>query len=272
MKGRNLVKNEPKIVSGGSQRQGIFKNSKKNAPLVSVITVVFNGERYIEETILSVINQTYSNVEYIIIDGGSTDKTLDIIRKYDSTIDCWISEKDEGVYNAMNKGIDISRGEWLYFIGADDYFLVNKSLEDIPFADLSMYLAISGGVVYEGAKYVISSFSNKMFLHNTLHHQATFYSKKLFLAFQYDEEFKIVADYELNLILFLHHRKKVKFIKNIICFCRLDGLSLKYANEAHKEMNKVRRKHFCFFNNILLGTLLWVKVMLLSIYKKIGYK
>ncbi|MCX7738944.1 MAG: glycosyltransferase [Hydrogenothermaceae bacterium] len=93
-------------------------------PLITVITVVFNGEKYLEETIQSVINQTYPNVEYIIIDGGSADKTLDLINKYERYIDYWVSEKDKGIY-AWNKVLTLSFGHWLSFLGSDDYFDFN---------------------------------------------------------------------------------------------------------------------------------------------------
>ena len=92
-----LKKNE-----GGLRVRNIFKNSK-NKPLITVITAVFNSEKYLEESILSMHKQNCENIEHIIIDGGSTDKSLDIIKKYDSKIDYWISEKDDGIYDAMNK-------------------------------------------------------------------------------------------------------------------------------------------------------------------------
>jgi len=92
-------------------------------PLITIITVVYNGEKYLEETIKSVINQTYPNVEYIIIDGGSTDGTLDIIKKYEDYIDYWVSEKDKGIYDAMNKGILVSNGKYLLFLNADDFLI-----------------------------------------------------------------------------------------------------------------------------------------------------
>lgn len=92
-------------------------------PTVSVITAVFNGESHIEETILSVINQTYRNIEYIIIDGGSTDGTVEIIKKYEKKIKYWISEKDKGISDAFNKGILQSTGDYINFQGDGDGFV-----------------------------------------------------------------------------------------------------------------------------------------------------
>ena len=94
---------------------------------ISIITIALNAERYLEQTIASVVNQTYSNREYIIVDGGSTDGTLDIIKKYESEIDNWISEPDKGIADAMNKGIDLATGDYILFLHSDDY-LVNSSV------------------------------------------------------------------------------------------------------------------------------------------------
>lgn len=102
----------------------------KNNPRVSIITVVFNGEKYIEKTIQSVLNQTYNNIEYIIVDGGSTDGTIGIIEKYAANIR-WITEPDKGIYDAMNKGISIASGDWLNFLNGDDYFFNNEVLSTV---------------------------------------------------------------------------------------------------------------------------------------------
>ena len=113
----------PHQLKGGLRAEGLFnKKSKTDKPLVSVITVVLNGEKYLEQTIQSVVNQTYDNIEYIIIDGGSTDGTLDIIRKYEDKITYWVSEKDEGISDALNKGIKLSSGEIIGMIHSDDYY------------------------------------------------------------------------------------------------------------------------------------------------------
>lgn len=110
---------------GGLRREGYFKASYPDKPLISIITVVFNGENYLEETILSVLNQDYYNVEYIIIDGGSTDETINIIRKYEQVIDYWVSESDKGIYDAMNKGILASTGDIIGIVNADDTLYVD---------------------------------------------------------------------------------------------------------------------------------------------------
>lgn len=118
----------------------------KLSPLVTVVTVVFNGETCLEETILSVVNQTYKNIEYILIDGDSTDKTLEIIKRYKSHIYYWISEKDFGIYDAMNKGIDIATGEWICFMNAGDTFSSKSSIEEVFSLDQSRFTVIYGDV------------------------------------------------------------------------------------------------------------------------------
>jgi len=106
------------------------KTNKENI-LISIITVVYNGETHLEQTIKSVLNQTYPNTEYIIIDGGSTDGTLDIIKKYNDKIAFWVSEPDNGIYDAMNKGIELATGEWINFMNAGDTFANKNTIEKI---------------------------------------------------------------------------------------------------------------------------------------------
>ena len=114
-----------KKITGGKRRRGIFKNNKKNKPLISVITVVLNNQKYLSKSINSVLKQSYKNFELIIIDGGSTDGTLEILRKNNNRIDYWISEKDKGLYDAMNKGIRLSRGSIISILNSDDTYYKN---------------------------------------------------------------------------------------------------------------------------------------------------
>lgn len=118
-------------AKGGIRLHNGFRSFDLNKPSLSVITVVFNNVNMIEVTIQSVISQTYSNIEYIIIDGGSTDGTLDIIKKYQDKVDLWISEPDNGIYDAMNKGIGLSSGEWLNFMNSGDVFSSEQVVNNI---------------------------------------------------------------------------------------------------------------------------------------------
>ena len=99
-----------------------FIRTKTNEQIVSIITVCLNSEKFLEQTIQSVISQSYDNIEYIIIDGGSSDKTVEIIKKYERFLRYWVSEPDKGIYDAMNKGVSHARGEWIGIINSDDWY------------------------------------------------------------------------------------------------------------------------------------------------------
>ena len=144
-------------------------------PLITVITVVYNGAKYLEETILSVINQTYPNVEYIIIDGGSTDGTPDIIKKYEDYIDYWVSEKDKGIYDAMNKGWLITHPTaFTVYLGAGD------KVVSLPLINTNNEIIY--GNVYIGDVLFESTLKNGFKYGNSVHHQALFIPKKLSIS------------------------------------------------------------------------------------------
>ena len=123
---------------------------KSECPVISVVTIVFNGINAIEKTINSIINQSYKDVEYIIIDGGSTDGTVGIIKKYFSKLNYWISEKDKGIYDAMNKGITAANGEWIVFINCGDFFYSKNVLEEIFIKKKNEI--IKADILYGGSK------------------------------------------------------------------------------------------------------------------------
>jgi hypothetical protein len=110
-------------LCGGRRINGIFADGSADRPLVSVITVIFNGCPHVENCLASVFAQDYANIEHIVVDGGSTDGTLDLLREHDDEIAFWKSEPDGGVYDAWNKGLREARGEWICFLGVDDEFL-----------------------------------------------------------------------------------------------------------------------------------------------------
>lgn len=169
-------------------------------PFVSVITVSFNADKYIEETIKSVIEQTYDNIEYIIIDGGSSDKTLEIIKKYEDKIDYYISEKDGGIYDAMNKGIEAAHGEWISFMNAGDIFFNKTVVEDIFLSNDFKGVDIVYGnheVRYPNKKRVaLAKEMKNIWQGSCFSHQSAFISSKFHKENRYNISNRIVADFE----------------------------------------------------------------------------
>lgn len=176
----------------------------KMAVKISIITITLNSERYLEQTITSILEQTYTNKEYIIIDGGSTDSTLDIIRKYESKIDCWISEPDDGIADAMNKGISLATGDHFLFIHSDDYLLNSTVLERISFflqTRLDIYIF---PVILKNKNTNKKSAARRLNLWTNFKmgscHQGQLYSKKLFDRIDaFNTNYKIVMDYDFIL-------------------------------------------------------------------------
>lgn len=109
-------------MTGGTRVHGKSRSGAADLPLVSIVTVVYNGAATLERTINSVLSQSYPNIEYIVVDGGSTDATVDLLKQYDDRIDHWVSERDRGIYDAMNKGVALCTGAWVALINADDWY------------------------------------------------------------------------------------------------------------------------------------------------------
>ena len=167
-----------------------------NQPLISIITVAYNAASTIEKTILSVINQTYSNIEYIIIDGSSNDSTIEIVKKYEGKITSWISEPDKGIYDAMNKGINKATGEWINFMNSGDTFFCNTTIEDIfkradiksdiIYGNTNLQLSI-GEYIQKGE--IVTDNKYMPFVH-----QASFSRTSLMKKYGFDTKYKICAD------------------------------------------------------------------------------
>ena len=167
-------------------------------PLISIITVVYNSGKTLEKTILSVINQTYQQLEYIIIDGGSTDNTIDIIKKYDKKITYWHSEPDEGIYDAMNKGLTHVHGDWIYFLGADD--ILHNTLHFIaPQLQKNNIIYYGNVIMIPSLKRYCGKINKFTILKRNICHQAIFYPKKVFEQKNFNTKYQIYADYAFNL-------------------------------------------------------------------------
>lgn len=219
--------NIPVKQEGGLYTKGFTpKAGSKHRPLISVITVVWNGAEYIEDTILSVINQTYENLEYIIIDNLSDDGTLDIIKKYEHRISYWMSEKDHGIYDAMNKGIKLANGEWLNFMNCGDMFYDQHVLSSIDF-DVPFDLIIGNTNVIDEQGNIIELRSPKvnkylLLVGNVITHQSTFIRKTRQEQFK---PFRILGDYYLWLKLIYKENMKFSKINHIIVTYRQAGFS-----------------------------------------------
>lgn len=242
-----------RIAEGGIRTKGYYKFSKPNIPLISAITIVFNGEKYIENTILSVLKQSYDNVEYIIIDGGSADGTLDIIKKYDSQIDYWISEEDKGIVDAFNKGISLCTGDIIGIINADDWYSVD-AFEKVAQCK-KQPAVICGNVQYwdEYKKnYIYTTNISGLPREMTVNHPAVFVNKNIYKEFgSFDQNYKYAMDYEM---LLRFYKKGIKFVEidSVLANMRLGGISDANWTNSFNEVRLAKIQHgesylFAFF-------------------------
>lgn len=203
-------------------------------PLISVITVVYNGVAAIESTIQSVINQDYDLIDYVIIDGGSTDGTVDAIKKYADKIDYWVSEKDNGIYDAMNKGIAAAKGEWIIFINCGDFFYTEDALEDIfirhseVINDADIIYGRSKMFYPDGKQLELAirhdikeHWKGPVFRHGAMLVKAEILKHELFLV---EKAFKVSADFEL---IYRLYKKELAFKKvdTVILLFEKEGIS-----------------------------------------------
>ena len=194
--------------------------TKKN--LVTIVTVTYNAEDLLEETLLSVINQTYKNIEYIIIDGSSTDNTLEIIKKYEGQISYWISESDEGIYFAMNKGIKKATGEWINFMNAGDTFVDNTTIQKVINSLDEDTELIYGDHICDGI--VGSVKERKVTRLMPCCHQSLFVKTALMKQYPYNTFYSISADYEFLLKMY-QLGKKFKYIEEPLARYMRNGFS-----------------------------------------------
>jgi glycosyltransferase involved in cell wall biosynthesis len=192
-------------------RQNIAETDRPDAepPLISIITVVFNGVAGIEATILSVINNASDRFEYLIIDGGSTDGTLDILRAYDSQLSYWVSEPDNGIYHAFNKGVSLARGVWVMFLGSGDLLHGPESMrnvvENLEHAPGDVQVAYGrvvtltvGGSFVEEENGPWSELNREWKGGRKVmpHHQGIIQRRSFLETHPFDETYRIVADYK----------------------------------------------------------------------------
>ncbi len=194
---------------------------------ISIIIPTLNCCTVLSKAIESVISQDYLNIELIIIDGGSTDGTIDLIKKYNSNIHYWISEQDRGVYDAMNKGIAVATGTYLFFLGADDELYEDVITNIFNSLSLENIDLIYGKVIIKDKGTILGRLTDyeKLIVFN-IPHQAIFYHKSIFEKFKgYDQRYKILADYDLNLKIFEDRSLQKVFVDIPICLFFNNGIS-----------------------------------------------
>lgn len=192
----------------------------------SIITVCFNDCEGLKKTILSVIKQTYTNYEFLVIDGNSNDGTKEIIEKYKDHFVFWVSEPDDGIYNAMNKGVRHSHGRYILFLNAGDVFHSKNVLQEVCI-QLEDKDVVAGYALKNGKEILNLHEKNilMMFFHSTFSHQATFIKRELFIDYCYDESLRFVADWKAWVEWIILKQKSYKYIETIVSDYDFNGIS-----------------------------------------------
>ncbi|HEY3490319.1 MAG TPA: glycosyltransferase family 2 protein [Candidatus Deferrimicrobiaceae bacterium] len=235
-------------MSGGLRLKGVSPRRTPNGPLITVVTVVRDGEAHIEQAIRSVLSQAYGNVEYIVLDGGSTDRTPEIIRRYEDRIAYWASEPDQGIYDAMNKGIGLSTGDLIGFLNSDDWY-AEDTLADVAAiwnSEEGAGRVIAGRwrIVIEDMDFTIESspsfdFSKGM----PFSHQAMFIPKAAYDSVGlHDLKYRYAADLDMVLRLYTGG---VPFVLSdrVLANFRTSGASDRYYRESLREATETMRRH-----------------------------
>ena len=211
----------------------------------SIITINYNNRDGLRNTIESIINQSYKDYEFIVIDGGSTDGSVDIINEYKDRITYWVSEKDNGIYHAMNKGVKAAHGEYLNFMNSGDSFYKSTTLEEVD-------NMMNGSDIIVGSDYNEDPETGKSaitvlpirisfatFFMQTFPHQSTFIRRSLLDNSPYDEKLKIVADWKFFMNTIAYDESSIQLIDLIICKREQDGISNIQSRKVNEERKKV---------------------------------
>jgi glycosyltransferase involved in cell wall biosynthesis len=247
-------------------------------PLISIVTVVYNAQNVLEQTLRSAINQTYKNIELVIVDGGSTDRTLAIAQSFSQYTGTLISEKDKGIYDAMNKGIQAAKGEWIYFLNAGDSFYNDSVLSDVFSTDYKdaelIYAKVQTineptGINYlNGAEVSLKDFYNRF----PICHQSAFTQKAAFNRIGlYDLRYKLVADHQWFVRFFKTTPEKAYFIDRVVAFYDIQGTSYHKRMQSQRELLKYGRELFdtpIWIINYLLYPLTYIKVFLIRTFQQ----
>ena len=222
----------------------------ENIQKISIITVCLNSASYFELSIKSVLSQTYHNIEYVIIDGGSTDGTVEIVENYQDGVDYFVSEPDGGLYNAMNKGIKAATGDVLFFLNSDDYFADDKIVEDVMrvFKNQPDIDIVYGDQIFDFGDRQFTKrqphiVTREHLARTTIQHQTVFARRKVFdLTGGFSEKYKIVSDFEWMLKVFVKNKCSHIHVNRDVSVMSMQGLSC--TTNFEPERRSVMREYF----------------------------
>jgi len=253
-----------RVAEGGLRTRGMYKSTAEDKPLLSIIVVVLDRAYCFESCIQSILGQSYDNVEFIVIDGGSKDGTLDILQNYSDKIDYWVSEPDQGLYYAMNKAVEIASGDWLYFIGSDDVLLPDCLPAMAPYlkCDSTIYY---GNVYGTGRKRVYNGpFTRYHISGPGIKHQGMFFPKKVFTVLRYDVSYKIGADWDLSLRCLIDLSCSFIYVPELIAaYNDIDGLSNQEVRRSGREYRTIIRRRLGLIGLVYICR--WALIHLLDI-------
>lgn len=243
---------------------------------ISIITINYNDATGLKKTIESVLNQSFEDFEYIVIDGGSTDGSLEIIKENTAHFKYWISEPDKGIYNAMNKGILASSGEYLLFLNSGDWFCNNESLGllannagnfDIVFGNTLFFY--SEDLITENKLPDVITF-NYLAYDNAIPHQATLIKKEFIVKKgMYDENLKIASDWKFFILAFFKWNASYIHVPHFICYYDFGGISSTNRVLADKEEKKILEEEFYNFNYLKEQTVIINEILFFYKYSRI---
>jgi len=261
-----MAGSEPRKLEGGRRVHGL---SPERPPLVSVITAVYNGGATLERAITSVVSQVCARMEFIIVDGGYTDCSIDLLRKYENSIDYWISEDDKGIYDALNKGIALATGEWLYFLGADDA-LADVNVLNAIFSQQYDSKFLYGDVVYGNTGRIYGGgFTKRMLTKENICQQGIFYHVDLFkILGNFDLKYPLLADWVFNMRAFALSGTKPTHLNVIVAEYSLAGASNRIIDVAFAKDRFALINKYLGFSYYLLAIFYQLIDQFIANYKK----